>query len=173
MKATSMPWRANSSRHHVRTNSPRSSPCGSGAISNAPFSAVSRKIMRAPVEVRVDLFGRQQVLQLAQPGEGRGIELALAHVDVLEEAAHLLGALARRPFATEARQDLPDLVEAHTVAAVVAGVTAELDAAVGECLADRLGDLADAIVVVVVADIQDLVAHRLTRRFQHGRNRGR
>src|SRR5258708_15711839 len=91
-------------------------------MTRAPLSAVSRKIIGPPIEVRVDLLGRQQMLQLPQARERRGVEGSVGHGDMLEQASHLLGAPLGAPFATEARQDPPHLVECGTVTANVTTV---------------------------------------------------
>src|SRR4030088_2436844 len=137
----------------------------------APLSASSKKTRGPPIEVRVDLPSLQQMLELAQARERRGVEVPVGHGDVLEQAAQLLSASPSVPLATEAGQDPLDLVEGHAVAAIVAAVVAEDDFAIGEGLADRLGDLADPVVVVVVADIEDLVGYRLARRLKGGGDR--
>lgn len=103
--------------------------------------------MWPPVEVLIDLPGFEQPLQLAQTGERRRVERVRLHRDVREKAPHLPSTAIGIPLAAEGRQDLGNLVETDTVAAVVTGIVTELDRAIGEGSANCLGDLAHAIVV--------------------------
>src|SRR5690606_9367034 len=118
----------------------------------APFSFVSLKIIGIPLQLRGNLLRFHQGLQGAQPRIGRCLENRRRRPDALEDAAQLAEAALGRPLALDARQMLPDLVEADAVAAVVAAIVAELDLAAGEDPGRRLGDLADAVVLLVVAD---------------------
>ena len=73
----------------------------------------------------------------------------------------------RVPVARERREPVVDLVELHPVAAVVAARLAEAQFAAREHLADDLGDVAHPVVLLAVADVEDLVVHHLARRLEH------
>ena len=65
----------------------------------------------------------------------------------------------------EPGQVIANLCEADAVAAVVAGRAAEGDLAVRVSLLHEAGDLDDAVVFLVAADVEDLVVHRVAQRL--------
>ena len=64
-----------------------------------------------------------------------------------------------------------DLVEVHAVAAVVGARLPEAQFTAFEHLADDLGDVAHAIVLGAVADVEHLGVHDVTRRLERARDR--
>src|SRR6185437_4285575 len=121
----------------------------------------AHRVQGQPVEILVDLLRGDEVFQLRQPREGAEAEGLVAEADPREDFVKLLGAALRRPPAFEAGQVPPDLLEGDAVAAVVAAIVAEAHRAAAEDAADDLGDLADAVILRVVADIEDLVVDGL------------
>lgn len=59
-----------------------------------------------------------------------------------------------------------DLAERGAVAAVVAALPAETDGAAIKDPPDDGGDFANAVILPVVADVEDFVVHRFARRLQ-------
>src|SRR5882757_8114238 len=97
------------------------------------------------------------MLELAQAREGRRIELAIGHRDVLKQAPHLPRSPLGGPLAAEGWQDSFDLVERHPVAAIITTVAAEFDFAIGKYFTDGFGDLAHPVVIIVVANVEYFV----------------
>src|SRR5262245_2118877 len=106
------------------------------------------------------------MLQLLEPGEAPEGEHLPGHADAAEDVVQLTRAMLGRPAAAEFRQVPADLAEGGAIAAVVAAGLSQADGAAGEDLAHDRRDLADAVVLGVVADIEDLVVHLLRRRLE-------
>src|SRR5262245_81219 len=83
----------------------------------------------------------------------------------------LPGAILRAPTAAEARQMPADLGKGDAIAAVVGAGRAEAQAATRKSLRDDFGDLAYAVVLLVVADIHDLGVHGVARCVERERDR--
>src|SRR6185312_1487159 len=125
----------------------------------------------AEIEILVDLARGEQVFELLQPGEGAVVEDLLGHLDLAEDIAQLGRAAFGRPLAAEVRQVLAYLGEGDAIAAGVAAARAEAQGATREFGCHDLGDLADAVVLLVAADVEDLVMHGLARRLEREADR--
>src|SRR6185312_9122623 len=150
--AVCRPWLANSSAHHRRAKNPRASVCASISTTNAPASGVSTKRMSSrPVEFLVYLAARLQVLELLQARErAERVGLRL-HLNALEQLAQLPGPVARGEAAAEAGKLTVDAIEVHAIAARVAARRSHGDLAARKLFRNDLRELADAIVVAVLA----------------------
>src|SRR5579859_7652450 len=121
-----------------------------------------------PEQVTIDLLRRNQVLQLFKTGERRRLEGFRRHGDAREPPVKLGGAIGSRTLAPEIWQMAPNLLKVDGVAAIVATAWSDLQFAIGEGFSNEFGDLAHAIVLCVVADVEDLIVDRIARRFERG-----
>src|SRR6516164_2560215 len=106
------------------------------------------------------------MLQLFQPRETSEQEHLLGHPNPLEDRAQLARAELGRPATGEIGQVPADLAERGAIAAIVAAWPAETDAATVKDLSDDRGDFANPVILGVIADVENLVVHRLARRFE-------
>src|SRR5262245_13304128 len=115
-----------------------------------------------PEELRVDLSGGQEVLELLQPGEGPELEDVARHSDPLEHLAELGRPGFDVPSAPEPGQLRVNLVERHSVTPVIGAGAAEGHRAPRKHPGNDAGDVLDLIVLRVVSDVEDLPVHHLT-----------
>ena len=100
---------------------------------------------------------RCRYLQLLQAREGAELVVSRLRISMRSKRPlQLLGPCSCGPARPEARQLRRDLLERHAIAAVVRSRRPDRDLAARETLGDDLRDLADAIVLAVVPDVEDL-----------------
>src|SRR5262245_47945498 len=133
------------------------------STTKAPRNGVSRNstaVARSgPVEIRVDLLRRLQVLQLFQSREGAELVRLRLHLDALEQLAQLTRSITRCVLADEARQLAVDAIEIDAVTARVAARSTHGDFAAGKFAGNDLRQLAHAVVVGVLTDVEYLAAN--------------
>ena len=83
----------------------------------------------------------------------------------------LAGAKLGRPLTPELGEVTTYLIEGRAIAPVVAARLAKGDSAAVKHLPHNGGDFADAVILPVVTDVEDLVMHGLARRFESEDNR--
>src|ERR1700730_682602 len=126
--------------------------------------SLSRVLLeRMPIKIGIDLLRDDQMLQLLQPREPSEEEHFLSQSYSLEDFAQLTRAKLSRPATPELRQVAAYLIERGAITAVVAARLAKRDGAAVKNLPDDAGNFANAIVLLVVTDVEDLVVHRLAR----------
>src|ERR1700722_7059587 len=85
----------------------------------------------------------------------------------------LLRPFARRPLRAKVRQDTPDLVAAHPIAALVGPAAGGvLDVASRNGFLDYVGELADTVVLFGMSNVERLVMDGLLGRLQNANNGG-
>src|ERR1700722_10251081 len=95
------------------------------------YKSLEPRLLRRPEEIRIDLLGLQQILDLLQPGMTARLEDLRRHVDRLEDFQKLARPRRHVELALEARQRRVDLVEVHAVVALVAATGADRQLAAG------------------------------------------
>src|SRR6185437_6763785 len=126
----------------------------------------------AEVEIAVELPRRDEVFQLLQARERAVVEDLLGHGDALEDLVQLAGPARRRCPAAEARQVTGDLGEGDAIASGVGAGRPEAQGAAGKGRGDELGDVADAVILLVAADVEDLAMDGVARRLNGENDRG-
>src|SRR5579871_6993448 len=138
---------------------PRSSTLRSRRTSAAPAISSLSISISPPAEFGVDLPGLLQILQLLQSREcAEGIGVG-AHFDALEQLAQLSCAVAGSVAAAKPGQLGMDAVKVDPITAIVAAARADAQLAAREFLGHDRRELADAIVLGILADVEDLAAH--------------
>src|SRR5689334_7528625 len=105
------------------------------------------------------------MFQLLQPGESSKRKHLLGHCYPFEDVAQLTRAGFRRPATPKLGQMTAYLLEGSTIAAVVTARLAKGNGAIVKNLPDDGGDFANAIILFVIADVEDFVVHGLARRL--------
>src|SRR5436190_2330338 len=126
-----------------------------------------------PEELRIDLLRPYQVFQLFQAREGPVFKDLFRHFNPLEQIIELLRPASRVPSASEPWQMLANLLERHAVAAIVLAGRSKTHKTPRKHLAHYLRNLAYAIVVRSIANVEHFVVNRFGRRLQHRDNRMR
>src|SRR5512132_3257673 len=134
-----------------------------------PTTAVGYVVSRSglmPAEIRVEPARLQQRANAGDPLEPPAGEVAGAQAVLLKRRIQLFDALAHRPTQLDSWQSgqlaAVDAVATH----VRTGALGEADLAARHYLADQLGDLADAIVVLGAANVEGLVVDKIARRVE-------
>ena len=108
-----------------------------------------------------------RALDLVDAPVARALEVLELEADGLVRLVELLAPLRASHCGWKPGRTRGDLGEVGAVVALVgAGVLGEGDLAAGHRLLDDLGDVPDAVVLVVAADVEGLRVHRLARRGQ-------
>src|SRR5580704_2786905 len=150
------------------------SECSRNRVPRPPQNSTTfmrRVPVSTPEEVAVDLPGALQVLELLQAGESTKFVGLLVEFDALEQVVQLLDSLPRAPAAHEAGELGRDLVEGHTIAAVIRHRRAGRHLAADEHFGHLLRNLADTIVLGVAPDVEDLAVDRLRGRLERAADR--
>src|SRR5262245_20653722 len=119
-----------------------------------------------PVEVGINLSRRDQMFQLLQPGKPPKQKHFPGHSHSLEDSMKLACSKFGRPATLELGKVTADLAEGGAIAAIIAAGRAKSDRAAVKDLPNDCGDFADAVVLFVVTDIEDLVMHGFLRRLE-------
>src|SRR5215475_9180878 len=108
----------------------------------------------------------QKVPELLDAGKSTEVENLRAHVDPTEHLVQLKRAALGRPLTLKLRQMSPDLLKGDAVAAIVSAVGAKSDGTARKGLAYDRGDLADAIVLSIIPDIEYFVVDLIAGCFE-------
>ena len=104
-----------------------------------------------------------QLLDVTDPLIARPLELVQRQPGLAVGLIELLGTASRIPLRLEFRQRAGDLLEADAVGARIrSGIRREFEAAAGHHIGDDLRQIADAVIVLAVADIERLIANALS-----------
>src|SRR5882757_4352640 len=181
------PWSWNSFWQKARAKKPRSSVLRSRSIMKAPFSFVSVKIivrLRLAVDdcelaVRFALGGLaksqlvgedavgDQFLDVANALVAWPLEFLKRQLRLTKSIVELLGSAPRIPLRLEGGQHACDLAEVDTVGARVgARIRSELELATRNHLRNDRSDIADAVIVRGLADIECLIEDQGLRCFE-------
>ena len=106
------------------------------------------------------------MVQLLEPGKLSKEKHFLGYSDPLKDFTQLTHAELGGPATPEFRQMTTDPFKGGAIAVVVAARPAKGDRAAFKDLSDDGGNFPNSVVLLVVADIEDLVVHRLARRLQ-------
>src|SRR5581483_9814429 len=118
-----------------------------------------------PSQRAVDAAVRLQLADARQADVARAAELLLAEPGLAVRLGELRGAPPGVPARLPLRQHARDLAAVDAIATRVgAGALGVGDRAPGHRVGDDLRELADAVVVARLADVERLVVHRLARR---------
>ena len=101
----------------------------------------------------------------------RNLNCSRRQIDPFEQPMQLFDAFARVPLASKAGKRRVNLVERHSIAATIVGIGPDHDLAAREDVPDQGRDLPHPIVLIVVADVEDLAVNRLARRLRGARDR--
>ena len=104
-----------------------------------------------------------KVFQLAQTSEGPEFEHFARHVDALEDIAQLLGPRQGISMASKARKLGVDFIKGHAVATIIAVVGPKGQFAVRKDVGNNLCDVSDLVVCLILANVKDLVMHKVSR----------
>src|SRR5262245_46874071 len=132
-----------------------------------------RPTLTRPEELRIDLVRPYQVFQLFQARKRSVFKDLFRHVNPLEQIIELFCSASRVPGASEPGQMLANLLERYAVTSIVLARSSKTYTTPRKHLAHYLSDLAHAIVVRSIPNIEYLVVNRFGRRLQHRDNRTR
>ena len=108
-----------------------------------------------------------QLLDVADALVARSLELLERQLRLAIGVVELLGAAPRIPLRLEGGQHARDLVEVDAVGARVgARIRSDLEPAARNHVGDDRGDIADAVIVRGLADIECLIEDQVLRRFE-------
>ena len=121
----------------------------------------------------VELLGSDEVFELFQTRKRPVFKDLFRHVNPLEQIIELFRSASRVPGASEPWQMLANLLEGHAVAPIVLAGSSKTHTTVRKHLAHYLRNLAHAIVVRSIANIEYFIVNRLGGSLQHCDNRTR
>src|SRR5437773_8233553 len=124
-----------------------------------------------PEELRIDLLRPYQVFQLFQARKRPVFKDLFRHVNPLEQIIELSCSASRVPSASEPGQMLANFLEGHAVAPIVLAGSSKTHPTVRKHLAHYLRNLAHAIVVRSIANIEYFIVNRFGGSLQHCDNR--
>ena len=145
-----------------------------------PLNRVKRKLRlslagllfkRAPVEIGVYLLRGNQMLQLLQSGETTKEKHFSCHLDMRKDLVQLASAEFSRPPTPEFGEVTTYLIEGRAIASIVRAPLTKGDSAAFKYLPHSGGDFADAVILPIITNVEDLVVHGLTRCFESNDNR--
>jgi hypothetical protein len=115
-----------------------------------------------PEKLGIDLLRLYQVFQLFKSSECPVLENLFRHVNPLKQITELFCSAPRVPSAFEAGQMLANLLKGDAVAAIILTRSSKTHTTVRKHLAHDLRNLADAIIVRSIADVEYFVVNRFT-----------
>src|SRR5262249_42816193 len=111
------------------------------------------------------------MLQLLQPGEATKEKHFRCHIVIGKDLTQLARALLGWPPTPELGEKATYFAKGRAIAPIVAGRLAKSNGAAIKYLSHNGSDFADAVILPIVTDIEDLVMHNLARRFDSKDNR--
>src|SRR2546430_2956998 len=126
-----------------------------------------------PEKVVVELLGSDEVFELFQTRKCPVFKDLFRHVNPLEQIIEVFRSASRVPGASEPWQMLANLLEGHAVAPIVLAGSSKTHPTVRKHLAHYLRNLAHAIVVRSIANIEYFIVNRFGGSLQHCDNRTR
>jgi hypothetical protein len=139
--------------------------------SRCPFlSSSATPILIRPEELGVDLLRLYQVFQLLEACKRPVFKDVFRHVNPLEQIIELSCSASCVPSASERRQMLADLLERHAVTSIVLAGSSKTHTAIRKHFAHDLCNLADAIVLRSIANIEYFIMNRFGGRLQRRDN---
>src|SRR4029077_2656353 len=123
--------------------------------------------------MRIDLLRLDQVFQLFEARKRPVFKNFFCHVNPLEQIRKLFRSAAGVPGASEPRQMLANFLEGHAVAPIVLSGSSKTYTTVRKDFSYYVCNLADAIVVRSIANIEYFIVDRFGGCLQHRDNRTR
>src|SRR6266536_3015604 len=152
----------------AQKNSPCFGPsrCHSKLASSQALHASAR-----PEKLRIDLLRLYQVFQLFETRKRPVFKDLFRHVNPFEQIIELSCSASGVPGASEPGQMLANLLEGHAVAPIILTRSSKTHTTARKHLAYHLRNLAHAIVVRSIANIEYFVMNRFRGSLQHRNNR--
>ena len=123
--------------------------------------------------MRIDLLRLDQVFQLFEAHKRPVFKDVFRHVNPLEQIIKLLRPASRIPSAFEPGQMLPNLLKGDAVTPIILAGSSKAHITSRKHFAHDLRDLADAIVVRSITNVEYFIVDRFGGRLQYRDNRPR
>jgi hypothetical protein len=136
-------------------------------------SSSATPILIRPEELGVNLLRLYQVFQLFETREGPVFKDLVRHVNSLEQIIELSCSASRVPSAPEPGQMFANFLEANAVAPIILARSSKTHTTVRKHFPNYLRNVAYAIVVRSIANIEYLIVDCFGGRLQHRDNRAR
>src|SRR5881394_154503 len=137
------------------------------------LSSSATPIVIRPEELGIDLLRLYQIFQLFEARKRPVFKDVFRHINSLEQIKKLFRSAAGVPSASETRHMLANLLERHTVAPIILAGSSKTHTTVREHLAHCLRNLAHAIVLRSIANIEYFIVDCFGGSLQHCDNRTR
>src|SRR5262245_23134438 len=128
-------------------------------------------VLIAPVQRTIQLSRLHEILYMGNAGIPPQCKVSEAQPCRAICLIQFLGTFTGSPLGAESRQYAADLVAIDAVTAFVrATIRSIVDTAARDSFSDNICQIADTVVLIRLADIEDLIMYDVLRRFEHAQN---